>query len=261
MPLLSRLGFARNALDVRYRATRIPQRVLLHANGPSLIDFAPVVVRRLVDIVNAGGAGGIEHECSEGAATLEGEEIQGDSGNWVLRMGGVSPVFIRVMVEHMRMASGAHDIQALSLRGELELDDGPLSVDVNRVRTWLDDARAYPRTWCHKEFPVSLPERDEVTLRVRCVGVIDAPIRDELETLVTLWINAVAHIIGDDDREVDLARRNVFPAVGRAKYEMRALFPQFPHALGPACAVLSNMLLRFHRERARLAEVELGAPW
>ena len=170
-------------------------------------------------------------------------------------------MFLRMVVEHLRMAAGAHDLQSLSIVGGEELDEGPLSVDTHLVRAWLDDPRAYPGPWRHNEFPITFPSKDEVMVRLRCASLITAPLRDELERIFALWLNAVAHIVDDGGFEIDLARDSTFPTIGRAKHEMRALYPRFAHDFNPSLALLSNMLLRFHHDHAKLTELELGAPW
>jgi len=139
-----------SALVVRYRASPLPQLVDVHI----AMDRAPrrsypaLALPFLVRAINAGAAGGAELAPSAGAARivsgLSGPEdfAPRDRLSFRLELAGVSPYFLRLVVERLALAGPGARVTGLSIVGALPVDASPLSVTELQMRSWLSRADA-----------------------------------------------------------------------------------------------------------------------
>ena len=105
-----------------------------------------------MDCINAGAAGGADFPPAAGQAELlegpsgVGDEQPGELGpdyNWRIELQGVSPRFMRTVVEQVAAAGDPHPLRRVSILGSLPPDQGPHSVRGHQVSAWMRDPRSY----------------------------------------------------------------------------------------------------------------------
>lgn len=257
-------------LDVGYRASAEPQTVdvRVKSSGPAELPYTPWAAALLVECVNRGLAGGREFSPSAGSAVLEagptgeGAPQAGELGpdySFRLRVAGVSPLFLRTMVESLSTSAHPSACTAVSIVGSLALDGSPLSVRSAQLSEWLRDADAYPGAWPVSEFRVV----DEIAARGAAVRVTlqtAAPgeVAAEFERTVSAWQSAIRTM-------PNLARTARGWAAPQAAFactrtELFARLELFDHAPPVARAALVNALAWFHARVAPLAEARIALP-
>ncbi|KYF68175.1 hypothetical protein BE11_36370 [Sorangium cellulosum] len=267
MPLLDALDFVKSDLVVRYRASAEPQELSIDVKLARKAgkESAPQIVRSLIDIIALGAAGGADFPPWLGEAELvsgpwDPPESLGPGLSYRLRIAAVSPLYIRSMVERLRQAGFRSKVKSMSIVGSLAPDASPLSVHEGHIRAWLDDPAAYQGAWPEVPFPLKTRRTDETAeLRVVLSKGLTPKLREDLEVLSYLWMNAVDDYVDEEGEQVDLHRIDQrFPTFGRTKTEFRASFKEFLHVREPSRAVLSNILVRFHHRVAKIAEAEIA---
>lgn len=271
MPLLTGLEFASTALFVRYRATSAPQdlEIDIQTGGLAGEPTASLSLARVLDSINAGGAGGAEFAPWTGSAERmsgpsHADDAIGPSYQWILRVAGVAPLFLRNVVEQLRDVGMLQPVHSMRIHGSAPLDESELSVREDRVRRWLDDPLAYVGEWPQADFPIALRRARGATLRVALGTRITLDLRDQLEELVIRWLVSISRYVSDpglreeSGLEVLIHPSQILPSFGVGRAEMRAKCEEFPYTRGPSRAILQNMLIRFHRTVAPIVEVEIG---
>jgi hypothetical protein len=267
MPLLDRLDFAKSALTVRYRASAEPQELSIDVKlaRRASEECAPQIIRRQIDVISFGAAGGAEFAPWQGNAELlsgpwDPPQSLGPSLSYRLRIAAVSPRYVRTMVEHLRECGAKAKVQAMNIVGSLPLDASELSLSEEQVRRWLDAKTAYPGAWPEVPFPLHTRRTDETAeFRVVLGKSLTPKLREDLEMLSFLWLNTVTDYVNEDGERVELYRIDKrFPTFGRTKTEFRATYKEFLHVRDPSRAVLSNMLVRFHHRIAPIVEAEIA---
>jgi hypothetical protein len=267
MPLLHGLDFAARDLVVRYHASPTAQNLAIEVRtaGVAPRSEASLYARAIVDFINAGAAGGGLFAPQAGFAELLSEPpppALGPSYAFVMRVAGVDPVFLRRMVERLRLCGVGQPTVGMSIVGSLPLalalDASPLSITERDVRAWLDDPAAYPAEWPDIPFPLSrVDAEDGVALRLDLTEPIKPAVYKRLETLFSLWLEVVLLDVSEDGREVLESGPEFHFQSGFGKSEYRACLRRFDHARGPPCAALMNMLTRFHAEVCPILEAEV----
>jgi hypothetical protein len=169
----------------------------------------------------------------------------------------VSPRFLRNVIESMVGASAVAKVRSMTITGSLPLDATPLSVRHPDVRAWLDDPTAYLGAWSDPGFPVQrVTSPRGMTLRVRLEGDLTDEHYFALVALLTSWYGAVQ--LYADIAGTRLGAMQPDAHFGRTRREFRAGKLFFNHTYGPTRDVLVNLLSRFHRTQAPIAEVDIG---
>ncbi|MEZ4447375.1 MAG: hypothetical protein R3B72_50330 [Polyangiaceae bacterium] len=267
MPLLERLDYvAQGGLRVAYRASPTVQDldVLIVARGVPSKGAANWYLQNLVDVVNAGGAGGSLFPPSNGfmemtaGPTSDAEALRADH-RATFRVASVAPLFLRTIVEDLRYVNVEEPVVELSIAGSLPVDDTDLSVTERDVRGWLDDPLAYLPAWPSPGFPIDFDDpREGAGLRIVLEDPITPALRDALEELSVRWLCAIRNYVGFDGREVEPNPGLQLPRFGQGRREFRAAFDEFRWARQSSRDVIVNLLTRFHERVARIAEVEVA---
>ncbi len=269
--MLSHLEFTRDSLLVRYQASAAPQRVDIdvHLAGPVLIDFGSVFLRRVMDIVNFGAAGGSMFAPAAGAArVLEGPPAAplgvtsfGPAHHWSVEIAGVAPVALRTFVEQLRQCGGfLQPVTSMALVGSLPLGDDEGAITERHVRAWLSDPDAYAEEWPAPGFPVrSRRITSGATLRIALKDEITPSLSEALRTLCVAWTNVASEYVSEWGELVTIVpEMAALPSFGMGRRELSARYLQFPRRRAASRAAIVNMLERFHRTAAPIAEVEVG---
>ncbi|MBX3196939.1 MAG: hypothetical protein KF894_02180 [Labilithrix sp.] len=258
-------------LDVAYRGSAEPQTldVGVKLAGPAEVPLAPWAIGSLVDCVARGLAGGSDFApevgrarllagpTGEGAAPAPGE--LGPDYAFRLEVAGMSPRFVRVLVEHLAASGHPHGARTLSVVGGLPTDGSPLSVREDLLARWLDDPAAYPGAWSDPGFRVvTRPIPRGATVRVALARGRMDDVAAELEATFSAWQSAV--LTYPNARHTGRGVMDPHGSFARTRTELYAKVSLFDHAREPARASLVNALARFHRVVAPLASVEIATP-
>ena len=257
-------------LDIAYRGSAEPQLldVGVKLGGTAEVPLAPWAIGSLVECIDRGLAGGAELPPEAGRAKLEsGPTGQGDpsadelgpSYAFRLSVAGVSPRFLRTMVEHLAAAGQPHPVRAISIVGTLPPDGGPLSVREADLARWLDDADAYPGAWATPGFHVTTKAIPRgATVRVTLASARTEDVAAQLEETFSSWQDAVLTY-----PDTKLRGRGVMDPHGsfaRTQSDFYAKVGLFDHARGPTRRALVNALAGFHAKVTRIASVEIAMP-
>jgi hypothetical protein len=257
-------------LDIAYRGSAEPQVVDIGVKlgGPAEIPLAPWAIGSLVACIDRGLAGGAELAPETGRAKLESgptgtgdpspDEL-GPSYAFRLSVAGVSPRFLRTIVEHLAASGAPHPVRAISIVGTLPPDGGPLSVREGDLARWLADTDAYPGAWGTPGFHVSTKAIPRgATVKVTLASARTDDVAAELEETFSSWQDAVLTY-----PDAKLRGRGVMDPHGsfaRTQTDFYAKVGLFDHARGPTRRALVNALAGFHARVARIASVEIAMP-
>jgi hypothetical protein len=257
-------------LDVAYRGSLSPQTVDVGVElaGPAELPLAPWAIGSLVDCINHGLAGGSDFAPNAGSAKLEaGPTGQGPAAPdelgpkyaFRLTVAGVSPRFVRVLVENLAASGHPSAVKTISVVGSLPTDISKLSVRERELADWLDDPNAYPAAWPTPGFAVvTKPIPRGATVNVTLARGDMNQLAPILEETLSAWQSAVLTY-----PTAALSGRGVMDphaAFARTRTELRAKVSLFDHVRGPARAALINALTWFHETIAPLARVEIAMP-
>jgi hypothetical protein len=257
-------------LYVAYRASAEAQRleIRVEAAGPDARGMGTSLLRALLAIVNAGACGGAEFLPSVGrAALVSGPRVPDDPGGrgpifeWEVEVAGVSPLYLRSMVEDFALAAWSdHPVVALGLRGSLPLDASPLSARTADVRRWLLDADAYPGDPPTPPFPLKEtrdPDATSAMVRLRPDGARATDVLEPFELLMVRWSSYLA---GLPSREAQPIGSSGFFRSAASRRELVARVEEIDVRPAPARAALVALLTRFHEDVAPLAHAEIRLP-
>jgi len=265
VPFLKGLDFATaGRLSVAYVATDKPQvlRVEMTTDALPQVGLAPLGIGVLARIINLGGGGGGEFAPAAGSAkVLSGPrggtpEAVATRYSWDLEVAGMSPLFVRTIVERLRVAGGCY-VTSMSIVGSLPLDGGPYCVTDREVRAWLDDANAYPGTWHSPGFPIV--ERSIMrgaAMKLAMGGDLDHDVLLRFHDTVSIWNLAIENTLSPSHDGQGAG--DATPRVVRSQTELCARYDVFEFDRVPAKATLINMLSRFHSEVAPIEEAEIA---
>ncbi len=267
--------FAEASLDIAYRGSEAPQslEVRVKTRGTAELPLAAWGIGTLVECINRGLAGGAEFAPSQGYARLlagptgEGAEAHGGGAEaergpdlrFQLEVAGVSPKFIRTVVEYLAPSGHPHALVSLTVVGGLALDGTRLSVRDPEIERWLTDPDVRPEAWARPGFrviPTIAPRGAAV--RVRLLGARAADVAAELERTISAWQSAVLTYpnLARDGRGLMDAQCTF----ARTRTDVLARVSLFDHASAPARDALVNALAWFHERIAPIAEVEIAMP-
>ncbi len=256
-------------LDIAYRASASPQLVdiAVELAEPAEVPLVPWTIGELAACIRRGLAGGAEFSPAAGSATLEagptgeGEPGPGELGpRYAFRLSvvGVSPRFLRVIVEQLASCGGSSRVRSISIVGALPPDGSALSVRDGEIRGWLADPTAYPKAWGDPGFSVarrSIPRG--ATLHV-VLARPDEVAFTELEETFSAWQSAVlAYPNAARSGRGLMDPHGVF---ARGRSDFHAKVGLFDHSRGPAGDALVNALARFHATVAPLASATIAMP-
>lgn len=248
-------------LDVAYRGSVESQMldVGVKTDGPPELPLAQWAVESLVSCINRGLAGGAEFPPAEGQAALEASDVEATSQAFRLNVRGVSPRFVRVIVEHLAASAHPHKVTSISVVGSLPTDGSVASVRETQIAGWLDDADAYPKAFPNPPFRVTVKHIPRgATMKVTVGGGRLDEVAPELEETFSAWQTAVLSYptLAKTGRGV-AAPHATF---ARTRTELFAKLALFDHHREPARNALINALTRFHATVAPIASVEIATP-
>jgi hypothetical protein len=257
MPLLNELDFSRDALAVSYRASPDPQKVTIHfrTQRPLVIEDS-IAVLVLTKMARLGMAGSDLFDPRAGHSPRPSPKVVKESrvapGEYrlTLEMAAVAPIFMRIMVEHLRAVGKTVPLASLSILGELPTDATPMSATERDVKRWLDDAKAYPKRWPTISFPVEIeePELRGLSVRMSFGGKTDKSVQNELESRLLAWRNMVVNYVSPTGGFVRQQLGPTVPTYAWKKGELSCGIELFEHTRGPSVDILLNMLERVHAE-------------
>jgi hypothetical protein len=269
MPLNDRLDFTAKDLFVRYRASDKPQQLDVEVRTSGQYKGDGGGASRLVNammVVGQGAAGDAQMAPWQGAMEYVsgGPDVQGPGSGgphfrWTLRVTGLCPKYMRVLVEDLRLVARENTrVTFMSIQGSEPMDLTDMSVNERSVNAWLDDPAAYPARWPKPGFPIK--ENLEQTgkgaaFRLDVDGGVSPEIRRALDTLSSNYMNALFPYLSANGAPSSL--RHIIPICASAKTEYRAVIPIFPWVREPALDLLVNLLARFHHDVAPIVEAEI----
>lgn len=258
------------ALDIAYRGSAEPQLldIRVKLGGTAELPLAAWAIGTLVECINRGLAGGADFAPSAGRARLEkgptgeGAAVPGELGPELafrLDVSGVSPRFLRTVVEYLAASGRPHPLLALTIVGTLPPDGSPLSVRDVQIARWLDDPGAYVGAWPSPGFGVRTKSTPRgAAVRVRLASATTDDVAGELEETFSAWQSAVLTY-----PNATRNGRGVMEPHGsfaRTRTDFFAKVSLFDHAREPARAALVNALACFHERVTPIAEVEIAMP-
>lgn len=254
------------ALHVAYRGSLEPQELSIEVetSGKAREPAGPAIVAAFLMAVNLGAAGSDDFPPSAGHAELVGgpwkePESLGPRYHYVVRVAGVSPRFLRTLVDSLAtIGHRGRRTTRVCLRGSLPCDGTALSVTQAQLQAWLDEGTGYVRRWPEVPFPLTFVDASGMEIRALAGGKVTAKVREAFEGVCLWWMNVVQDHPDTEGRPVDLAVPGRFPKVSRHQDELVASYAVFRHHRPPAVDVLVNMLVRFHETVVPLARVEIG---
>ena len=270
MPVLEGFDFLRLGFDCAYRASVEPQllRIDVTTIDKSTKRSAPIIVKRLIELINAGAACGSAFLPDASFAERvsgpwDGPDAFGPDFQWVLRVRAVSPLFLRTMIDQLRRCGHEQPVTTMRLRGELPVDAGALSVDTKKMRAWLDDPSAYVDECSAPGFSVEMHESPHTFFSVTMESVIEPAFEDALKHMAMRWLIATAAYLDDDGRAIVRAKDNLekhLPAFSSEGERFTARFEEFLHGVVPSRAILVNMLAKMRAIGAGVRGLTIGHP-
>ena len=259
MPLVPGLDQTAAGLEVSYRATAEPQDVTIELTlgqpaGP-IIDYPAVVLRQVLTSANLGSAGGTVFPPTGGVGVVQTETNAPTHYQWQVRLGGIDPLHIRSMVEHL---GSSGDVTFLRIVGTTPLDDSAYSVNTALVRRWLDDPHAYPGEWPHPGFAVKTMGTWP-GFRLQTQSPIDAQVRHALEMRALVWLTDIQFYVADNGAYDGMSAAAEMPRTGAGGCEFAAAYRRLEVGHRAARARLVNSLAQFHETVAPLQALEVPA--
>jgi len=259
-------------LSIAYKGSETPQLVDVRVvtTAKARVAQARISMRYLVDAIELGAAGGAELPPTSGSCKLvKGSFAVGDSDakgpkfGWTLELAGVSPKFLRVMVEQLSIAGGSADVpvESLTIAGTLQPGFDPLSVREAALLPWLDDPDAYPAAWPDPGFGLayqSIPRGASVTIQLG--GAATPEIVEKLTYILTIWGTVTTTYPNAEKAVGNVNVATPMPRISRKKMDVLARWDVFDAYPPPKMAILTNMLARFHRTVCPIARVEYAYP-
>jgi hypothetical protein len=258
------------SIRVAYRASAEPQQLYvdLVLAEPDPNALAPARVRTLIEAINAGAAGGAEFAPTVGAARLvSGAQPgldpaawdHGPSYRWVIEVRGVSPRFLRSVVEVLAIAAAPVATVAIGIAGVLRPDESALSVHTAQLLAWCAEPTAYPARWPALPFEV----HEETIPRGAALRVAfgDDAGPDQVEILgerLAVWgfLTTTCPSLARDS----IGGRTFIDRLGVTLREYSRFVEEFDLAQEVAAAPLFNLLARFHAEVVPISRVDLRMP-
>lgn len=260
MTLLDGLEFTEQHLTVTYRADVHPQLLRIHAHtaGPSAKRSGPIVVRKIMDLINAGAAAGRmflpeESSAERVSGPWNGADAFGPHYEWQLRVTAVCPEFMRTVVELARKVGWEQPLLSLDVFGGLPPDGSPAAATTGSVRRALQSATSYVPRCRAPSFDVNEQTVGEsiakVTLQLnQRAGQGTMKV---IEAVFAKWLAGTASIVGQDGRSVERSveqLEQMIPRFERSSSAMSATLEWFPHATKPSSDMLINMLQKLNAQ-------------
>lgn len=270
MPLLEGFDFLRLGFDVAYRASADPQLVRIDVTtiDKSTRRSAPIIVKRLIELVNAGAASGSAFAPEASFAERvsgpwDGPDAFGPDFSWTLRLKAVSPLFLRTVVDQLRKCGHDQPVTTMRIKGEIAPDKSALSVDGQRMRAWLDDPNAYVDEHTTTGFETIARVGDHTAFTLTMQEPIAESFEDALKHTAMRWLIATAAYVDDEGRAIVRTKENLerhLPAFRTEGVRFTASFEEFRHRFAPSRAVLVNMVAKMRALGANIRTLEISHP-
>jgi hypothetical protein len=267
-PFLKGLDFLNGGFYLAYRGAEEPQvlTIELKLDAPSPDGLAALIMATLVDVINHGAAGGAEFAPTTGSAKiLSGpsspahEGAKGPLFRWELEVAGVSPLFMRNIVEALRKAGdlNVQPVRSLAISGSLPVDTSALSVRDAFLGLWVCDTTTYPKAWPTPGFLIKDYETATgARVRARTAGRANAKTLRAFHETAECWLNAIAEYPARSDPAPGFAE--YIPELAHTRSELVARYHVFDYTPLAARDTLINCLCWFHANVAPLVEAEIG---
>lgn len=268
--MLDGLDFVRQpgAFEVSYRASAEPQELTFEVETAERATrrSGPVVLRKILDMINFGAAGGHHFApelCSAErlSGPWDGDDAFGPSYHWTLRVKSVAPEFLRLAVEHLRRCGWDKPVTSMRIRGALTPDETALSVRTAEMQRWLADPATYPHAFATERFPIHTSESTGVLYRVAFAAPLSDAQTELLQAMCARWLAATATLADHDGNPLvrtPEVLEQMLPLFETGSESFSARMHKFGHAAAPSAALLLNMLSRFHATQSRIFSVELA---
>jgi hypothetical protein len=274
MPLLDRFEFLRIGFDVSYRASdedqlvRIDLTTLERSNKRS----APLFVKRMIELINAGAACGSMFAPKASAAVRvsgpwDGPDAFGPDFHWVLKVRGVAPLFWRTVIDHLRRCGDEQPITTMRIRGEQPMLGDGFDVDTRTMREWLESADAYIDECLTPGFRILQQRGPDAGFSVQASRLLDDTQIASLKQAGLRWLMATASYL--DAAAKPVVREHASYDKHLPRFEMRdelegtvieVRYEAFPHDCRAARAVLVNLLAKARADGMPIASVTLSHP-
>lgn len=271
MPILPTVRIMNLAgLSVSYRGSDQSQLVdvRVEIESKAHVASARLGLRYLLDAINLGAAGGAAFAPTTGAARLvkgsfsiSEPDARGPKFAWTLELAGVSPKFIRVLVESLSGAGGGRiPVQRLTIAGTLApAVDDPLTMREDALIRAFDDPDAYPEAWPDPGFPISHKSIARGATATLQLGSEPTPeILEKLTYVLTLSGTTATTFPNAAKNGISII--TPMPTVKANKLEVTARWGTFDVNPTPMVAGLTNMLARFHRDVTPIVQVAYAYP-
>lgn len=191
-------GFLPN-VRVAYRGSAEPQELYidLKLSKPDPDGWPAIRVRDLINAINAGAAGGSHFAPEAGSAKLlsgarpsldPAQWYPGPDFRWIIEVRGVSPLFLRSVVEWLSIGADPIAPASLSIYGSLRPDGTELSVHERQLQPWSTQTATYPGRWPDLPFEVHEETLSRgCALRVGFADDIDPEGVEKLNEALGLW--------------------------------------------------------------------------
>lgn len=254
-------------LAVRYQASAEPQtlEVSVRMKKKYLYSLLRPEMGTLVEVMASGGASGDEFAPSSSRAKLvhgtfdaKAPGGEGPEFAWTLEVAGISPLFLRVMIDDLA-ASGGSGVRAdsIMITGSLAPSGDPLSVDDRKMSAWLDDPTAFPKACSQSGFPITYaPATRGATVKLGFRNDTSPALLEKIQELLANWSLVTGTFPDAAHKRHHFGMADVTPKLSRKKFEIVARWNEFTFDPKPKFALLTNMLVHFHENEAALVSVE-----
>ncbi len=254
-------------LAIRYRASADPQKleVAVRMKRKSVDSLARGVMSDLVEAMALGAGAGEEFAPAHSSAKLVKGTFDPDKAGgagpsfaWTLEVAGISPAFLRVMVDALANSGGTDvHVDSLTIAGSVAPTGDALSVDEKKMIAWLDDFAAYPKAWPKPGFPITRASTTRgATVTIQLRGDASPKIAAKLEEIFGVWGAVRSEMPNAENDRGMIGLGDIGPKIARKKSAVLAKWNQFDYDPGPAFDVLTNMLVHFHETVAPIVSVE-----
>ncbi|MEZ4300995.1 MAG: hypothetical protein R3B70_39030 [Polyangiaceae bacterium] len=270
MPLPSYVAGLLPNVRVAYRGSAEPQELFidLRLSEPDPHGLPAIRVRDLVSAINAGAAGGSHFAPGAGSAKLlEGprpsldpaEWHPGPEYRWVIEVRGVSPLFLRSVVEWLMIAADPIAPASLSIYGSLHPDATELSVHDRQLQPWSAGTATYPQRW--PSLPFALAEETVprgLALRVAFADDIDPDGVEKLNEALGLW--ALLSTTYPSLARDGVGYRSFADRLGVHHREYSRFVEELDIAQDVLTTTLLHVLARFSADVAKIEHVDVRMP-
>lgn len=253
--------------DVAYRASAEPQILQIDVvlNSRHSAGAPEANLRQAIRHMGMGVTGGSEFAPSQSTAKHRSGPIDPskarddtDTYRWKIEVAGVSPKYLRHLVSQIQWMGGGS--KAMTIRGTLPVDEGPLSVTTEIMDRWMTSRSAWASAY--PTIPFAITEVERASGCKVAVETASPPSKGAQDALFQHLREFAAAVYGMPATTDDplLVRIGGAPKMGMTKKKINAEFQAYALTGKGPRDQLVNFLIRFHETIAPLTSVELGFP-